>query len=83
LKHTYVSCLGLNCYFPFLGELLVIVEYCRFGNLQKFLINHRNKFINLVDEFGNLKMQEEIESNNFTRYRSSLIVICGVIKKFN
>jgi hypothetical protein len=36
-----------------------------------------------VDEFGNLKMQEEIESNNFTRYRSSLIVICGVIKKFN
>jgi hypothetical protein len=36
-----------------------------------------------MDEFGNLKMQYEMESSNFTRYRSSLIVICGVIKKFN
>ncbi|EFX87291.1 hypothetical protein DAPPUDRAFT_44144, partial [Daphnia pulex] len=42
-------------------ELLVMVEYCRFGNLQTFLINHRNNFINLVDEFGNLKTQDEME----------------------
>jgi hypothetical protein len=31
------------------------------------LINHRTNFVNLVDEFGNLKMQDEKESNNFTR----------------
>lgn len=30
-------------------ELLVIVEYCRFGNLQKYLIHHRNTFINQID----------------------------------
>jgi hypothetical protein len=46
----------------------VIVEYCRFGSLQTFLINHRNNFINLVDDFGNLKTQGEMESNNIARY---------------
>ena len=51
-----------------LGELLVIVEYCRFGNLQTFLISHRNNFINLVDDFGNLKTQGEMGSNNIARY---------------
>ena len=56
--------LQLSLYF--LGELLVIVEYCRFGNLQSFLINHRKNFVNLVDEFGNLKTQDELESH-FTR----------------
>ncbi|XP_046647046.1 platelet-derived growth factor receptor alpha-like [Daphnia pulicaria] len=49
------------------GELLVIVEYCRFGNLQSFLINHRANFVNLVDEFGNLKTLDEMESSNFSR----------------
>ncbi|KZS19478.1 Uncharacterized protein APZ42_014075 [Daphnia magna] len=37
------------------GELLIIVEYCRFGNLQTYLINQRNQFINQLDEFGNMK----------------------------
>ncbi|XP_059351940.1 vascular endothelial growth factor receptor 1-like [Daphnia carinata] len=37
------------------GELLVIVEYCRFGNLQTYLINHRDQFINQLDDFGNMK----------------------------
>lgn len=41
-------------YFIHLGELLVIVEYCRFGSLQNYLIKHRNNFINQLDEFGNL-----------------------------
>jgi hypothetical protein len=43
------------------GELLVIVEYCRFGNLQTYLINHRSSFINLVDEFGNIRAENEME----------------------
>ncbi|KZS14552.1 Uncharacterized protein APZ42_019921 [Daphnia magna] len=37
------------------GELFIIVEYCRFGNLQNYLSKHRNSFINLVDGFGNMK----------------------------
>ncbi|XP_055382756.1 vascular endothelial growth factor receptor 2-like isoform X2 [Condylostylus longicornis] len=31
------------------GELMVIVEYCRYGNLEMFLRNHRSKFINQID----------------------------------
>ena len=36
------------------GELLVIVEYCRYGNIQNYLIRHRSSFINQVDHRGNL-----------------------------
>ncbi|KAI9558029.1 hypothetical protein GHT06_014782 [Daphnia sinensis] len=46
------------------GELLVILEYCRFGNLQTYLIKHRNSFINEVDEFGNLKIDGEVDGND-------------------
>lgn len=31
------------------GELLVIVEYCRFGNLHNYLLRHRDNFINQID----------------------------------
>ncbi|KAK4010278.1 hypothetical protein OUZ56_019424 [Daphnia magna] len=44
------------------GELLIIVEYCRFGNLQSYLVNHRSSFINLVDEFGNMRPNNETEA---------------------
>ena len=30
-------------------ELFVIVEYCRFGNIQKYLLLHRSHFINQID----------------------------------
>ncbi|KAI9559362.1 hypothetical protein GHT06_016151 [Daphnia sinensis] len=43
------------------GELLVIVEYCRFGNLQTYLVKHRNHFINQVDEFGNFLTDAEMQ----------------------
>ena len=46
----------------------MIVEYCRFGSLQTFLISHRNNFVNLVDDFGNLKTKNEMGSNNIARY---------------
>ncbi|XP_078051722.1 vascular endothelial growth factor receptor 2-like, partial [Augochlora pura] len=36
-------------------ELLVIVEFCRFGNLHDYLLRHRSDFINQVDpETGKL-----------------------------
>lgn len=31
-----------------LGEVMVIVEYCRFGNLQNFLIKHREYFVDQI-----------------------------------
>ena len=31
------------------------MEYCPFGNLQSYLRNNRQYFINLVDEFGHMK----------------------------
>nr|XP_024218987.1 vascular endothelial growth factor receptor 1 isoform X2 [Halyomorpha halys] len=31
-------------------ELLVLVEYCRYGNLHKYLQNHRTTFINQINE---------------------------------
>ena len=34
---------------------MIIVEYCRFGNLQSYLFKNRNNFINQVDEFGDMK----------------------------
>ncbi|XP_046453446.1 fibroblast growth factor receptor 1-like isoform X2 [Daphnia pulex] len=36
------------------GELLVILEYCPFGNLRTFIINHRDTFVNQVNESGEL-----------------------------
>ncbi|KAI9559248.1 hypothetical protein GHT06_016037 [Daphnia sinensis] len=48
------------------GELLVIVEYCRFGNLQTYLSSHRDSFVNLVDEFGNIRSQSETEETENT-----------------
>jgi hypothetical protein len=44
----------------------VIVEYCRFGNLQTYLINHRNNFVNQVDELGNLFSDAEMQEKKTT-----------------
>lgn len=37
-----------------IGEIFVIVEYCCFGNLRSYLINHRETFVSQVDESGEL-----------------------------
>ena len=52
------------------GEFLVIVEYCRFGNLQNYMIKNRNNFVNEVDHFGNMITNgnnEAEELNNIIR----------------
>lgn len=33
----------------FVGELLVIVEFCKYGNLHNYLLRHRENFINQID----------------------------------
>lgn len=60
-EKTKQICLSQNWISFVLGELLLIVEYCRFGNLQAYLINHRENFINLMDDFGNMKSDNEAD----------------------
>ncbi len=43
-------------FFLCLEDLLIIVEYCQFGNLQSYLIRNRNNFISQLDDFiGNME----------------------------
>ncbi|XP_071455264.1 vascular endothelial growth factor receptor 1-like isoform X2 [Hetaerina americana] len=45
-------------------ELLVIVEYCRFGNLQNYLLRHREDFIDQIDpSTGKVDPQRGMEGN--------------------
>lgn len=54
-------------------ELMVIVEYCRFGNLQSFLVKHRPYFIDQIrnDRIDPLIMKNEMrwsENSNLNSY---------------
>ncbi|KAI9559363.1 hypothetical protein GHT06_016152 [Daphnia sinensis] len=57
------------------GELLVIVEYCRFGNLQTYLVGHRADFVNQVDEFGNLLTDAEMQERDCSRNEGAIMPI--------
>ena len=59
---------------------MVIVEYCRFGNLQTYLINHRSNFINLVDEFGNIRLENEMEYVDIvSKYHDTFTMLSQII----
>ena len=53
------------------GQLMVIVEYCKFGNIRSYLLAHRNYFINQLDitrdkideNIIHLRESESIEDN--------------------
>ena len=52
--HKHHCIITLNCHFlrqfcNFTEELYVIVEYCKFGNLQKFIEKKRDTFISQVN----------------------------------
>ena len=36
------------------GQFMVIVEYCRYGNLRNYLINHRNCFVKQLSNICDL-----------------------------
>ena len=40
---------------PSSGDLLLMVEYCRYGNLLSYVIDARKRFVNQVDSLGNLR----------------------------
>lgn len=48
-KSEYRFCVSSEVTVSFSGELLVIVEFCRFGNIQNYLLRHRENFIDQVD----------------------------------
>ena len=45
----------------------MIVEYCRFGNLQSYLINNRNGFINQIKDDGQLQSTSSSDLNRKKR----------------
>lgn len=51
-RKTSNNCISMTCVtLPiFSGEVMVIVEYCRFGNIQKFLLKHRPYFVDQVNK---------------------------------
>ncbi|XP_070496401.1 vascular endothelial growth factor receptor kdr-like isoform X5 [Chironomus tepperi] len=56
-------------------ELMVIVEYCQFGNLQSFLVKHRPYFIDQVrnDRIDPMIMKNELrwsKNSNYNSYNS-------------
>ncbi|XP_046462720.1 fibroblast growth factor receptor 4-like [Daphnia pulex] len=52
-------------------EILVIIDFCRFGNLKSFLIEHRDKFINQLTALGDLLPGDEtVEINTPSANRS-------------
>ena len=59
---------------------MIIVEYCRFGNLQNYLMKNRNNFINQVDEFGNMKIEttktEEIDDFRVIQQEAATSLSC-------
>lgn len=59
---------------------MIIVEYCRFGNLQAYLISHRSVFVNFVDQFGNMQLLNEMDYNYMSRYTSQ--IICTTLNTF-
>ncbi|XP_034472515.1 vascular endothelial growth factor receptor 1-like [Drosophila innubila] len=53
-------------------ELMVIVEYCRFGNIQNFLLHNRKCFINQINPINDridVNILKQPSSDNFNQLR--------------
>lgn len=58
--------------FFYIGEVMVIVEYCRFGNVQKFLLKHRPYFVDQIrkdtDDIDHTIIENEYRWSNNSLY---------------
>jgi hypothetical protein len=56
------KCVGLSFFLRCeLGELYVIVEFCLYGNLQKFILANRPHFINQINpDTGHILVQQAL-----------------------
>ncbi|EFX70666.1 hypothetical protein DAPPUDRAFT_256719 [Daphnia pulex] len=61
-------------------EILVIIDFCRFGNLKSYLIKHRNKFINQLNELDNFLPEDETVLHGNLAIRNVLLADHGVVK---
>ena len=52
------------CFFHFVEEFLVLIDFCHFGNLKSYLIKNRNQFINQLNELGDMQPENEILVEN-------------------
>ena len=61
------------------GELMVIVEFCRYGNLRHYLLAHRESFVNQLDENGRIdpNIKEKL------RHKQSVISKRSVTESIN
>jgi hypothetical protein len=56
-------------FFSFAEEILVIIDFCQFGNLKSYLIKNRKKIINQLNGLGNSPpTKETAEINTFAWY---------------
>lgn len=63
LKHFYIN-LNDNT-----GELMVIVEYCPFGNLKKYLEMNRDYFIDKQIDREKYEIDSMIQNSNFNHIK--------------
>ncbi|XP_073993998.1 PDGF- and VEGF-receptor related isoform X3 [Rhodnius prolixus] len=72
-----VNLLGACTSGIYTGEVLVLVEYCRHGNLHNYLLKHRDTFINQVNpSSGNLdpseRYSDSLSSNTYVVSNSEI-----------
>lgn len=49
------------------GELMIIVEYCPFGNMKKYLETNRDYFIDQIDRESD-EIDSTVEAQNHRRH---------------
>jgi hypothetical protein len=72
-----------KCHFvrSILEEILVIIEFCKFGDLKSYLIKHRDQFINELDSLGNMPPTNETAANDFTQHPSDPMKLVNEISE--
>jgi hypothetical protein len=49
------------CSFLIEEKFLVIIDFCQFGNLKSHLTDHRDQFINQLNELNNMQPVNEVD----------------------